>query len=62
MRVFEFVKEVKSEALKICWPSRKETTMAVGLVFVMATIAGLFFLVVDAVVYKVISLILGVGV
>ena len=52
MRVFEFVKEVKSEALKICWPSRKETTMAVGL----------FFLVVDAVVYKVISLILGVGV
>lgn len=62
MRVFEFVKEVKSEALKISWPSRKETTMAVALVFVMASVAGLFFLVVDAVVYKIIHFILGVGV
>jgi len=59
MKVSKFYKEVKSEATRIAWPSKKETMSASALVLCMALVAGLFFLVVDAVVYKVIHFILG---
>jgi preprotein translocase subunit SecE len=61
VRIIDFVKEVKSEVLRIAWPSRKETMMAVGLVFLMTAVAGLFFVVVDALIYRVIKFILGMG-
>jgi preprotein translocase subunit SecE len=59
MEIAKFYKEVKVEATRISWPSRKETMTAAGLVFVLATVAGLFFLLVDAAVYKMIHFILG---
>ncbi len=59
MEIARFYKEVKSEIGRISWPSRKETMTASGLVFVLAAVAGLFFLLVDAVVYRVIHFILG---
>jgi preprotein translocase subunit SecE len=59
MEIAKFYKEVKAETTRISWPSRKETMTASGLVFVLATIAGLFFLLVDAAVYKMIHFILG---
>lgn len=60
MELSKFVKEVKSEALRVTWPTRKETLMASGMVIMMAALAGLFFLLVDALVHKVISFILGI--
>ena len=46
----KFVREVRSEMAKVTWPTRKETLVTTGLVFAMATIAAIFFFVVDQVI------------
>jgi len=43
----QFLRSVKQEALKISWPTRKETTIGAFTVFVMSVIAALFFLLLD---------------
>ena len=42
-----FLRSVKQEALKVTWPTRKETLMGSVTVIFMAVIASLFFLVLD---------------
>ena len=42
-----FLKSVKQEALKVTWPTRKETLMGSVTVIFMAVIASLFFLLLD---------------
>ncbi len=42
-----FVRQVRQEVAKVTWPSRKETTTSTIMVFIMVTIAALFFLIVD---------------
>ena len=46
----KFVREVRAEVAMVTWPSRKETLVTTGLVFVMAAAAALFFFVVDQVI------------
>ena len=46
----KFVREVRSEMARVTWPSRKETLVTTGLVFAMASIAALFFFVVDQII------------
>ena len=58
---FEFVQQVRSEAAKVTWPTRKETMITTAMVFVMAVLASLFFLAVDMVIRWGVSLILGLG-
>lgn len=60
MKALTFFKEVKSETKKVTWPSRKETMMTVGLVVFTAFFMGLFFLLVDSVIYRVVQFILAV--
>ena len=43
----EFVQEVRDEAKKITWPSRKEIMVSTVMVMIMVTAAALFFLLVD---------------
>jgi preprotein translocase subunit SecE len=43
----KFAQEVRSEAKKITWPSRKETFVSTGMVFVMVFLAAIFFFLVD---------------
>ena len=45
----EFLQEVRDEARKITWPSRRELTVSTIMVFIMVIVASLFFLGVDAV-------------
>jgi preprotein translocase subunit SecE len=45
----QFVKQVKQEVAKVTWPSRRETLISTGMVFVMVVLAALFFTVVDQV-------------
>ncbi len=47
---FEFLQQVRSEAAKVTWPTRKETLITTAMVFVMVVLASVFFLVVDQVV------------
>ncbi|MFV3073939.1 preprotein translocase subunit SecE [Niveispirillum fermenti] len=57
----EFLREVRREVAKVTWPTRKETLVSTGMVFVMVTLAALFFLVVDQIIGFGIRLILGIG-
>ncbi len=54
-----FLREVRNEALKITWPSRKETTVSSISVFVMVTIAAVFLYLADQVLAYVVRLIMG---
>ena len=43
----EFIRQVRQEAAKVTWPSRKETLITTAMVFAMSILAAIFFLVVD---------------
>ena len=58
---FEFLQQVRAEGSKVTWPTRKETMITTAMVFVMAVLASIFFLVVDMVMRWGVSLILGLG-
>jgi preprotein translocase subunit SecE len=45
----EFLREVRSEANKVTWPTRKELTISTIMVMIMVIVASLFFLAVDAI-------------
>lgn len=57
----QFVREVRQEASKVTWPTRKETVITTIMVFVFVTILALFFLLVDFVLSQGVALILGFG-
>jgi preprotein translocase subunit SecE len=56
----EFFRQVRQEANKVTWPSRKETLVTGAMVFVMVVITGTFFLVVDQLLSLAVRLLLGV--
>ena len=57
----QFFKQVRSEAKKITWPSRQETTVSVIGVFVMVFIAAIFLYFADQVLAWGVRLIMGFG-
>lgn len=57
----QFFREVRQETAKVTWPSRQETMVTTIMVFIMVTIAALFFLAVDQIISVGIQYILGVG-
>jgi preprotein translocase subunit SecE len=46
----KFVRDVRAEAARVTWPSRRETGMTTLLVLVMAVLTAVFFLAVDYVI------------
>ena len=57
----QFVRQVRQEISKISWATRRETGTATLTVFVMVTIAALFFLLVDMVLSNGVQFVLGLG-
>ncbi len=45
----KFIQEVKQEAFKVSWPSGKETLQGALMVFAMAVVMSIFFLLLDQV-------------
>ncbi|MEZ5708371.1 MAG: preprotein translocase subunit SecE [Blastomonas sp.] len=45
----EFVRQVRTEASKVVWPTRQETITTAIMVFIMMLILAVFFLGVDSV-------------
>ena len=43
----KFIQDVKQEAFKVSWPTGKETIQGSLMVVAMATIASIFFLLID---------------
>jgi preprotein translocase subunit SecE len=46
----KFVREVRAEAAKVTWPSRRETSITTLMVVIMAVLTAIFFLLVDQVI------------
>ena len=57
----EFFQQVRQEASKVTWPSRKETLITTAMVFVMVLFCSLFFLGVDFILAQGVDLLLGIG-
>jgi len=57
----EFFKQVRSEAKKVTWPTRQETTVSTIAVFIMVFIAAVFLYFADQIIAWIVNLILGFG-
>ena len=57
----DFFRQVRQEANKVTWPTRKETLVTTAMVFAMSIVAAIFFFVVDWAIGHAIKLILGGG-
>ena len=58
---FEFLQQVRAEASKVVWPSRRETLVTTMMVVAMAVFASLFFLLSDQIISRLVGLILSLG-
>jgi preprotein translocase subunit SecE len=58
---FTFLQQVRQEASKIVWPSRRETAISTVMVVAMAVLASVFFLLADQVMSYGVSFVLGIG-
>ena len=59
--IAEFVQQVRQESNRITWPTRKETLVTTGMVFLMVFVAAIFFFVVDQMLSQGVRLLFGLG-
>ncbi len=57
----KFTREVRQEASKVTWPTRKETTVSTMMVLALTVLAAIFFLVIDNLASLGVQTILGIG-
>ena len=58
----KFIQEVKQEAFKVTWPTGKETVQGALMVFAMAVVMSLFFLLLDQILKFFLELLLKVSI
>jgi preprotein translocase subunit SecE len=59
--IAEFARQVRQETSRVTWPSRKETMITTGMVFLMVFLAAGFFFVVDQAMSYGVRFIFGLG-
>ena len=59
--VMQFMREVRQEASKVTWPTRKETAISTAMVLLMVVLAAIFFLIVDELLSVGVRFFLGLG-
>ena len=57
----EFARQVRQEVSKVIWPTRKETVVTTGMVFLMVMLMAVFFYLADQVIAVSVRAILGFG-
>ena len=57
----KFLREVRSETEKVTWPTRRETMITTAMVFVMASLAGVFFVLADVAIKYLVNTVLSFG-
>ena len=57
----EFIRQVRQETSKVTWPTRKETMVTTGMVFVMVFLMAVFFFFVDQILAFGVQMLLGLG-
>ena len=55
---FKFLQEVRTEAQKVTWPTRRETMITTGMVFVMVALSSIFFFAADQIIRYLVSFLL----
>ena len=58
---FKFIQSVKQEAFRVTWPTRKDVMVGTLMVFVLASIAAIFFLLLDQIYKFLLDLILTIN-
>jgi preprotein translocase subunit SecE len=58
---FEFIQQVRAEAQRVVWPTRRETLITTLMVLALMVAASLFLLVVDFGLQEIVGLVLGFG-
>ena len=58
----KFIQEVKQEAFKVTWPTRKETLQGTLMVVAMAIVASMFFLLLDQILKFLLEILLKVSI
>ena len=58
---FKFLQEVKQEAFRISWPTKKDTMTGALMVFGLATIAAIFFLLLDQILRFLLNIVLTIN-
>ena len=58
---FKFLQSVKQEMFKVTWPTRKDVLIGSLMVFVLATLAAIFFLLLDQIYKVLLDLILAIN-
>jgi|TARA_B100001996_G_scaffold283700_1_gene223995 preprotein translocase subunit SecE len=56
-----FIQEVKQEAFRITWPTKRDTTMGALMVFTLASIAAIFFLLLDQILRFLLNIVLTIN-
>jgi preprotein translocase subunit SecE len=59
---FKFIQSVKQEAFKVTWPSKKEVLLGSLMVFALASVAAVFFLLLDQIYKFLLDLILNINI
>ena len=58
----KFIQSVKQEAFKVTWPTKKEVLIGSLMVFVLASLAAIFFLLLDQIYRFLLALILTINI
>ena len=57
----KFFQDVKQEAFRVTWPTKKETMMGAVMVFALASIAAIFFLILDQILRFLLNIVLTIN-
>jgi preprotein translocase subunit SecE len=57
-----FIQSVKQEAFKVTWPNRRDVMIGSLMVFVLATVAAIFFLLLDQIYRFLLDIILNINI
>ena len=57
----QFIQQVRAETAKVVWPTRRETMLTTVMVFIMATLAAIFFFGIDQLIALALDAILRIG-
>jgi preprotein translocase subunit SecE len=55
----QFLQQVRSETAKVVWPTRREVMLTTVMVFIMAALTSVFFFLVDFVIQRGLTAIIG---
>ena len=59
---FKFLQSVKQEAFKVTWPTKKDVMIGSLMVFALATVAAIFFLLLDQIYRVLLDIILSINI